>query len=311
MKNFSTWRQTDFAQMGMAGITENDVPRLTRQRICNSIVMKLFAVMDGENDPFYNFTAPLTVAADQEQLKDASTNGGVITAISAITNTVTRNAGVFVAGSIIEVMIWTKATSLIAFQWTARITVGGSTGTWVAISGTPGTFAGADHGVAVHVKKTLSVTTVDLSTLYLRKIVKVWDNGLTGAKDRVFYLTPDSRKFTEDYRNPDLEGEIRAYHRGDTLELAVGGSAAALATAQMEYEGKPNVYTDATENVEILIPPEWNYFLQDEMEFQYRKYGKKSVPDGLAERMAAYEKMFTAKLKDKARSEEAKGKLSE
>ena len=297
--------------MGMAGITENDVPRLTRQRICSSIAMKLFACMDGENDPFYNFTAPLTVAADQEFLKDTVTNGGTITAIDSTAKTISRSSGVFVAGSLLDIILITKASALIAFHWKARITIGGATGTYEVISGTAATFASATQSAAVGITRTLSTTTVDLSTLYLRKIIKVWDNGLTGAKDRVFYLTPDSRKFTEDYRNPDLEGEIRAYHRGDTLELGVGSSAAALAAAQMEYEGKPNVYTDATENDEIFIPPEWNKFLEDEMEFEYRKYGKKSVPDNLAERMAAYEKMYTAKLKDKAMREEAKGKLSE
>ena len=102
MKNFITFRQLDFAILKQTGLTEQDVPRSTRQAYVNNKLMKLYAALNWVNDPFFKRVTTLSVAADQETLKD-STGGGVITAVNTTAKTITRSSGTFTAGSLIFV----------------------------------------------------------------------------------------------------------------------------------------------------------------------------------------------------------------
>ena len=108
MKNPLTFAQLDSQCRKQCGnLTDTDIMPQTRQGYINSKMMKVYAMLDGVNDPWYNLTTTLTAAADQEQLMDDTINDNIISALSSTDHTITRLNGVFVAGSIIAVaVVW-------------------------------------------------------------------------------------------------------------------------------------------------------------------------------------------------------------
>jgi len=308
MKNYLTFRQLDFALLKQIKLTEGDIPRLTRQTYINNKLMKIYSLMNMVNDPFYKRIATLTVAADQERLADNNINGGVIVSINSVTSTIVRNAGSFVAGSLIDVIIGDPTTGLISYQFKGRITTGGASAIFEVISGTAGSATAPGSFIAVNVTKSLSSTSVDLSAMYIHKIMRVWD-GAVGS-ERGFFLYTDGRAFTEVARDPDMDSEVCAYHRGDTLELKPGDTATAIGVTQAEYRGKPALYTDATENNEIDLPPEQNQILMDEVMAEFLKHAGQELPDELQRRLKEYEEMYAAKAKEEQKDESEKGKRS-
>jgi hypothetical protein len=303
MKNFMTFAQLDSLCLKEAAINENQLWLPQRQFIVNNKLMKVYALLDGLNDPFYNMSTALTVAADIEQLHDATTNGGIITGITAATNTITRSSGSFPAGALIHVWICDSGATVATF--TARISVAGATATYVIIAGADANLAA--YECVVFVQKTLSVTTVDLSTLYFNRIEKVYDDQGTGSADRVFKEIKDPVIFSDLWRDPLFDKIVAWNLRGSTLQLGVGPSATAIGTATMEYRGKPNLWTDATPSNEILIPPEHNQMLQDEVVALYLTYTNQPVPEKLAGRLERYATMYQAASADKIKAMEVKG----
>ena len=307
MKNFITFRQLDFAILKQTGLTEQDVPRSTRQAYVNNKLMKLYAALNWVNDPFFKRVTTLSVAADQELLKD-STDGGVVTAVNTTAKTITRSSGTFTAGSLIFVAT-ADSTGAVYRQWIARIVTGGATATYELLSGTAGWIDGINViGGSVIVLKTSSQTSVDLSAIYLDRILRVWDGSVSA--ERGFYLFLDGRAFNEVHRDPDMDTAVAAYHYGDTLQLKAGPDADALGVVQMEYRGKPNTYTDATEDNLVDMPPEQNQFLFDEVMAEYLKHAKKELPAELARRLGEYEEAYTAKTAELKKDADSQGKRS-
>jgi len=307
MKNFITFRQLDFAILKQTGLTEQDVPRSTRQAYVNNKLMKLYAALNWVNDPFFKRVTTLSVAADQELLKD-STDGGVVTAVNTTAKTITRSSGTFTSGSLIFATT-ADSSGNVYRQWIARIVTSGATATYELLSGTAGWIDGINViGGSVIVLKTSSQTSVDLSAIYLDRILRVWDGSVSA--ERGFYLFLDGRAFNEVHRDPDMDTAVAAYHYGDTLQLKAGPDASALGVVQMEYRGKPNTYTDATEDNLVDMPPEQNQFLFDEVMAEYLKHAKKELPAELARRLGEYEEAYTAKTAELKGDMDKQGKRS-
>lgn len=302
MKNYLTFKQLDYQVLKKLGMAANDIPISARQAYRNNALMKLFGLLDGVNDPYYNFTAVLSVAADQERLWDFVHNAGVITAINATANTITRSTGSFQAGSILAVTL-TDTGSAARYSWIARVTVAGAVATYEVISGADSSLT-PDLEASVIVIKSLSDATVDLSGMYVKAIRRVWD-GADGA-ERMFFLLTDGRRYADAQNDPDYETSVVAYHRGDTLDLKVCPLASALGVVQMEYRGKPNICTDATEGNEILLPPEYNEMLTDEVMAAYSVHAGRPIGQDLAGRLENYRKMYEAS--SAAEAKEAKAK---
>ena len=198
MKNFMTFRQLDSLCLKEAAINENQLWLPQRQFIVNNKLMKVYALLDGLNDPFYNMTAPLTVAADIEHLLDLDTNGGIITGITASTDVIVRSTGTFPAGALIHVWISNAGSTVATF--TARITVAGASATYEIITGADADLGTNECFVGVH--KTLSVSAVDLSGTYFNRIDKVYDDQGAGSSDRVFKEIKDPVIFSDLSRDP-------------------------------------------------------------------------------------------------------------
>jgi hypothetical protein len=308
MKNYLTFNQLGSECLKVAGMKRSDIAPAQLQLIINDRMMKLYRLIDGINDPFYNTVLTITTAADQEFLKDSANNGGTITQIDATTLTITRSAGTFVAGSIIAATQYIFLTGLIynaAILRVVSIASAGLVARYEIISGTLIT-SDANDGLSLNVIKSYSAATVDLSALYLKEIKRISDNGGVGGTVRIFKQIKDAEKF-QDFKNDVFNAkEVGFYHRGDTVELASGPSATALTTPVMEYVGKPNIFTDATLNDEILIPPEDNQILKDEVVAEFCGIIDNKVPEDVTARLAHLKSMYEATEAGRAKKESEK-----
>lgn len=304
MLNYLTYGQLDDTALKQAGnLGQNDIFIGIRQRIVNNKTMKLYAIADGLNDPFYNKTATLTVAADQEQLTQS-----VITAINSSTGAITRSSGVFVAGSIISVVLVTKATGAIAYSWIAQIVTGGATATFTVISGTASTFASSTQNCAVSVIKGLSSTSIDLSAIYFKDFLTLSDlefqKGIHTVA-RKFDKIVDPAVFLDLPTDYSHDKRVAWFLEGDKILLDVGANANALGTVTGRYRGKPGIWTDSTTANAIEIPPEYNQVLIDEVTASYLIEKGSAVPDDLAARLKSF---YDAKTADTASKESTKNK---
>jgi hypothetical protein len=316
MKQFLTYGILDYQCMKQAGdISDNDINSDTRQAYINTKLMKIYQMLDGLNDPFYNRKTILTAAADQELLKDTTNNAGtygIITAINATASTITRSSGVFTAGSLIIVTLTpVDATGgKISYQWIARIVTGGATATYLLISGSALTLTSA-YGASVVVIKTQSTTSCDVSGIYFQRFVNITDPEYTtvsGAKIRVFDRKEDSQLFLNMDKDQLSTKRVWWYHSGDTIYIGKGSAANALGVITAEYRGKPAIYTDATIDNTIDLPPEFNQMLVDETVASYLIDRGKVVPDDINGRMANYAKAYEAAAAARAKAMEIQNK---
>ena len=292
MQNYLTYRALDTALLHKGDLNENDVVPALRVTMINNKVMKLYRLLDGLNDPWFHKTTTLTAASDVEILTDAQ-----ITSYTNATKTLVRAAGTWINGNLIIVSIFTAGGAHTA-DFVARIVSGGGTATAVIsiISG-----AGADLGankITFTTPMGASTLSLSLTGLYVKDILKIYDNGYTGAKNRLFTPIQDAAIFNVLHRDPFFDNRIAYFWRGDTIDLYVGSAAAALATTQFEYRGKPVVCTDFDTDVFIDIPPEDNQILMDEVLSEYLQAGNKEQPPDLTARLAEYQKRYDAAMAD-------------
>ena len=216
MQNPLTNAQLDFQCLKKAHLTSDSLKIQTRQPLFNTYLYKAYGYLDAVNHPFYNKTTVLTVAADQEQLYDAANNAGNITALDATAKTITRNIGVFVAGSIISVAEVLVATSQMVNSFIGLITIGGATATFKILSGGITTLS-ASYGLSVLVLKSQSGASADLDAhgIYFKKILAVYDGNFTttpGRYNRDFDILTDEHAFANlslDFGKQKRVGVIR------------------------------------------------------------------------------------------------------
>lgn len=310
MKNYLTFNQLDSMVMHQAGISDSDIVPDVRQAYINDKLMKIYRFVDGLNDPWYNRTATLTVAADVSFYVERN-SVSIPTGATAVMDSISVNqdgeveceaAGVtFVAGSLVNIVM-TDVDGLWSKVCLVRITIGstgGFTGTIVTGSffaaGFSTLFSEGDYKICISVVKSLSVTVFDISSMYVKNVVRIFDDQDTGNKPRIFRKVTDANVFATIHRDPFVQKEISWYHRGDTLEFFKGsGVTTAIGTVTMEYRGKPNLFTDASGNTTIDIPPEDNQMLQDEVLAVFLAHVGKSPSADVTERLENYRKMYEA-----------------
>lgn len=315
MKNHLSFSQLDYHCLKAAGgLTEQDIYLATRQGIINMKLMKIFRMLDGLNDPFYNRTTTLTVAADQQLLVDEFVNSGVISEINTTLKAISLNVGSLAAGSIASITVAALADGVIAGQWLARIVMGGTVATYEKIGA--GTEASFDNGSGTHIASmvvinSLSDATVDVSSIYFTEFLRISDDRYTstpGAKIRVFDRVKDPQKFYNHDKDPLATKRIWWYHRGDTIEISVGSAANAIGIVTGEYRGKPALYDDSTADTLIDLPPEDNQMLIDEVVASFLQEKQVVAPPDLMSRMAHYDKMYQAADANRAKQMEALNK---
>ncbi len=310
MLNPFTFRQFDAYCLHLAKLAPNELNPNVRMSVINVMTHKIFGLLDGVNDPFWHESLVLIVAADQLELKDTVTNGGTLTALDSTAKTVTDSTNAFVAGSLIDVVMVTKATSLIKAQFKARIKNGGLVGTYVKIAGTEATFASGTDVLFINVMKTLSATTADLSSDYVAKIIEIFDDQGTGGNKRLFDLYSDPRSFAEAWDDPNMDNRIAALHYGDTVELLVGASATAPGVVQALIKGKPPIFTEATKNNTLGTPSQENAMLTDEVVAEFCRQANKPISDVVQKNLALYQKRYDDAAAARSKSIETLGQRS-
>jgi len=312
--NYSTFAQFDSECRKIAGINDKQLSTAVRQKIINDAIYKVYGLLDGANHPFWNKVITLTVLDDLEFLSDANGQAqGIVTALSASAHTVTRSTGTWAAGTLLDIILVVKATGARVAQYKARVTVAGATATYAvvgSVTGTETTYASNTHALFVSGMKKLSATSADISTQYIKEIVKVFDDQGTGSKERVFKLVEDATYFGGIWEDVLELSEVFAYHRGDTVEFSIGTDAPALGIVQAEVVGKPAIYTDATKNNAIDCPPDENSTLKDEVVAEFIKGTNGKMPEPLANRLALIEKRVESAMLNRAKAEEARNKTN-
>lgn len=312
MLNFETYKALDSKCVKLAKQTHNTIDAAIRRKIVNSIIYRAYGALETVDSPFWNRTIALTVAADQEHLKDTVTNGGTITAIDSTTKTITRSAGTFPAGALVDIVVVTKATSLVAGQWKARITVAGAAATYVKIgSGTEVTFNSATQACFVNVMKTLSASSASIADQYVKNVVSVFDDQGTSGNRRVFDHVDDPRVFSNLHDEPFRVSSICWRQEGDTIFLFVGEDATAPGVVQAEVVSKPTIFTEATAANAIDLPPELNEQITDEVVAAYLMQAGNAVPDDLQKRLAEYQTRYQSKAASKQEAAEVEQHKSE
>jgi hypothetical protein len=310
MKNDLTFNKLRSMALQQTETTENDVPPGIMQSYINMCLQKIYQILDGLNDPFYNMASTLTIGDDIEFLKD-SAQAGTVTALAVNQDgdiEITRSAGTFAAGAILDISLVNKDTGEMVRHCIGRVATGGATGTVGIISGTMIDYAAATYRLTVGVIKTFSDDAADISTVYVKDIVKIFDDAGANSVERVFDQITDARVFGMLHKDPFKAARVAWYQRGDVIQFFVGASATALGVVQMEYRGKPNFYSDATENNEILLPPAYNVMLFDEVALMILRHVKKAPPADMLQRAEQYRAIYEASAGDKVRGEEKRGK---
>jgi hypothetical protein len=308
MLNYLTYSQLDYLAMKQAkNISESDIGRPYRELYVNTKMMKIYQMLDGLQDPWYNRSTTLTVATtDQTYLTDSAGITSEVTSGSTITLVTTTP---LVSGQIVLLQLVLVSTGAIVSQCCARVVTGGLTSSLEIISGTMTTLSVSYH-LGLMAIASYSGTTIDVSGIYFKDFLKIYDNNFTGtlgAQTRIFDEYKDAKLFGDLSANPIITN-VGWHQRGDTIELYVPSGAYPLGTVMGEYRGKPAIYSDATMNNIIDIPPEQNQMLVDEVTASYLIDRGKEVPQDLASRQALYQKQYEAAEANRVKAIEIKGK---
>jgi hypothetical protein len=318
MKNFLTYGQLDYQCMKQAGnISDNDINPETRQAYVNTKLMKIYQMLDGLNDPFYNRLKTLTAVADQESIKCGAfaAPNNTLVSVTAATFTLVRSAGTFVAGSVVHVFAWDESDdSILADFWGLITSVagGGLTAVYSLLSGTNGTATYATTvRLLANIFVSMSASSISVADTYFKNFVRISDPEYTtvsGTKIRVFYKKEDPQLFFNHDKDQLATKAVWWYQSGDTIYLSKGASANALGVITGEYRGKPALYTDATIDNTIDLPPENTQMLVDEVTASYLIDQGKIVPTDIAGRNANYAKAYEAAQASRAKAAEAQNK---
>jgi hypothetical protein len=300
-----TFAQLERACLAKAGISENDIIPELRMMLINNKLMRAYRLLDGLNDPWYHKQALAVSVASGVVIKSTASGHAIV--VDGTTNTISATGITWNLG---EMFVVDTPDAGNTKMFIGRIVDGEGTalGVYEVVAGTE--FSVTEYG-AVMVLRSASATVIDLSALYVKDIIRVWDNAYTGAKERLFMEIKDSRLFSSLHRDPFYNAEVAYFQRGDSVELFKGSTATALGTVNVEYRGKPALFTAATSTSFIDFPPEDNQILMDEVLVEFMMSANKEVPQDLQARHAEFEKRYQAAAADVQKTVEmVRGKRS-
>ncbi len=195
---------------------------------------EIVTLLNSSLDPSYHVPTPLTLAADIERLSDST-----ITAINSTAKTITRSSGTFIVGSYLHITLITIVGAVIAYQWTARIVVGGSTATYEVITGTDATYASATQHCSVFVEKSNSTNplSVDISTVNYDRIVAIEDS----VNGQCVEVSPHefASLVRTGFAHKSYDDDIVFCQYGNTLRFR-NGSKIVPGTKTMWYQRQPD-----------------------------------------------------------------------
>jgi hypothetical protein len=298
MKNFLTFRALDSALLHKADLNENDVIAPLRATMINDKLMKIYRLLDGLNDPWFHKTTTLVAGSDIISIRNS---GGdiALTAVDPNAKTLQKVAGVWTVGDIFSMSFWNSSTGARICDFVGKvISINGAICTYTVLKGSDAGMTMSSSTYMGFQLKGASTLTLDLSSLYVKDILKIYDNGYTGGKIRIFTPIKDPAIFAVLHRDPYFDTRIAFFQLADTVNLYQGAGAAALGTIQFEYRGKPALCADFDSDVFIDLPPEDNQILMDEVLSEYLQAANKEVPPDVATRNAEFQKRYDAAMAD-------------
>jgi hypothetical protein len=311
MRNYTTFLELDTECQRAAQINADQIQSAVRQRIINHAIYQTYGLLDGANHPWWRRIISLASSTDLEFLADSTVNSGLLTALDASAHTITRSNGAFAAGQLLDIVLVLRSTGARVAQYKALVVSGTSTCIYSVIgsvTGTETTYASATHCLYVTGLKKFSATSYDLSSWYIKDIIRVFDNAGTGGKERSFRQIMDSKIFGSVWDDPFHVNEVAVYHGGDTLYFDVGSSASALSLVQAEVTIKPGIYTDATKNTPVDYPPDENGTVKDLVVAEYLRETGGTPSDSLQKSLALIQKRTEQAQADRMKTMELRGK---
>jgi hypothetical protein len=307
MKNYLQFNQLDSACIKKADLNESDIEPALRVLYMNNALQRVYRLLDGLNDPWYTRTSlAVSVSGDVEILTDAQ-----ITSYASTDNLIDRASGSWNLGDVLAISIFSGAGAHVAdFVGIVNlIDPNDSSKATLTVLGTDADLSANKITVIRYKSPTGSI--IDLSSLYVKSITRVYDNAYTGGKVRVFRPIMDPLIWSQLHRDPVFYGEVCYRHIGDKVELNVGKNAASLATVNFDYRGKPALCSDVDSANIVDIPPEENDTLMNEVTSLYLQHQGKEAPPDVASRAAEFGKRYDAAVNDAAKAATVKGKRGE
>jgi hypothetical protein len=306
-----TFRQLDSALIHKGKLNENDIVPTLRIAYINNKLMKIYRLLDGLNDPWYHKqtlavtpAADITFAADPADASVFSLNYSTTTLIFATARTDLK------VGTVFSFAYFSNGSPDITNCIVGRVTAVTTSKIYIfeLISST----GGANYPPSPERTDTVGLLTIfgspsslviSLSTLYVKDILRIWDNAYTGGKPRIFTEIKDPQIFSVLHRDPFFDKQVAWFQRGDNVELYVGPNATALATINIEYRGKPAICADFDTDAFIDLPPEENQVLMDEVYAEYLTHTNQPIPEEIQQRQAEFSKRYESAMADVQRKE--------
>lgn len=315
IQNYSTFRELDYQALATLKKSDADIDSETRRYYINDALMKVFKLIDGLADPFYdkstalNFSEADIGSYSGDDVDDIYVSGDDIR--------ITSDSFSLYAGDLIA-CVQVKATAELSAEpevlnsCIARVITSGcglgADATAEIITGDWTDYEGTDETVFIlHILKALTIEglTASIAHLYLSEIKAIHDD-VTRGNMMVFDRYEDLSKFREMSRIPQKKNRIGYIHIGNNVMFSVGEDADPIGNVTMYYRGKPAIYNDTTEDSMIDIPPEYNQMLFDEVIAKFAQHSGDAPPPDVASRMAGYNKLYEASEQTKIKTMEQK-----
>jgi len=262
-----TWQKYESMVRATAGADRMEPPSVLFREMSNVVLSYLFRVLEGKHGHEYRKTFNLVLTTDEDTLQLAAIGALQLDPVQGALF-IRSNAYVFRTGDRLFMQgVSTSEAEIAGFR--ATVVNGGLTAmlSEVVINGAnqgyAPTLADYGSGAALKVVHSHALLVADLSSLYMKAIVGATDTG--PGETRIWTIIKNYRVFRQLVLDDAYDAEVAAYLRGDVLEVFVGTDADAIAGGVLEYDGRPEEYTIATQDNEIELFQEYYAMLYDIM----------------------------------------------
>lgn len=241
---------------------------------------EIVTLLNSSVDPSYHTSQVLTIAADQETLKDVG-DGAVVSVVSA--TAITRATGLFAVGEILTIakLVTTGPT------WTIGIyivTTGGASAVISKISGDTVTYATpwTSSRLVVSGIKSLSTSSADLSSYLFDRITSIEDANVGQCK----YVDPETFASLgrSDFQHKSYDDDIVWTLEGNLVRFRNGSKVTAGAKT-MWYQRQPNYPTNWDDTEYVDIADKWVPLLIKRIYTFLILQTENDVPHNLAQEM--------------------------
>ena len=243
---------------------------------------EIVTLLNSSVDPSYITSTPLTLYSDIEFLINS-----YITSINTVSKTITRSDVPFKVGSYINITLISSSNGSVLYQWTARISVGGKTATYILVSGNESTYSPSAQTCSVIVEKsnTNSSISADISTIGYDRIISIEDS-LNGQCVEV-----SPQEFASlgrlDFQHKSYEDDIVWCLVGNAIRFR-NGSKAKVGTKTMWYQRQPDYPINWDDTDKVDLADKWIPLLIMKIYTLMILQNEPDIPKNIAQEMQTY-----------------------